>query len=112
MKKSMSLLVMLGVALSTPVLAEDASISITAPANGAKLDSMAQNKISYEVVPGPRGGHVHLYVDGAEVALIRQLKGSYTLDTLAPGKREIRLMLVNKAHTPTGVQQCITVTVE
>ena len=113
MKKFVPLLLMfVAASFSAQVLAEGPSVSITAPANGARLDSKAQNKISYEVVPGPRGGHVHLYVDGQETAILRQLKGSHALDTLAPGKREICIKLVNQAHTPTGVQQCITVTVE
>ena len=44
-------------------LAEEASVKITAPADGAKLDAMAQNKLVFEVMPGPKGDHVHLYVD-------------------------------------------------
>ena len=113
MKKLLSLLVMLAATgFATQVLAEDASVVITAPANGAKLDSMAQNKVSYEVVPGPQGDHVHLYVDGKQMAVIRQLKGSYTMETLAPGSREICIKVVNKNHTPIGVQQCVNVTVQ
>ncbi len=113
MKKLLSLLLMLAAAgFSVQVLAAEGSVTITSPASGAKLDSMVQNKISYEVVPGPRGDHVHLYVDGKETAVIRQLKGSYTMDTLAPGKREICIKVVNKGHTPIGVQQCVNVTVD
>lgn len=92
--------------------AQDASVKITSPANGAKLDAMAQNKVSYEVVPGPKGDHVHLYVDNKEAAILRQLKGSYTLETLASGKHDICVKVVNKGHTPIGVEQCIKVTAE
>ncbi len=113
MKKLISLLVMLAAAsFATQVLAEEASVSISAPANGAKLDSMTQNKVSYEAVPGPKGDHVHLYVDGKQMAVLRQLKGSYTMETLAAGQREICIKVVDKGHTPIGVQQCIRVTVE
>lgn len=87
-------------------------VKITAPKEGAKLDAMAQNKISYEVSPGPRGDHVHAYVDGKEVAILRTLKGNYTLETLSPGKRNICVKVVNKGHTPIGVEQCVNVVVE
>lgn len=92
-------------------LAENASVKITSPADGSKLDVMAQNKVSYEVIPGPTGDHVHLYVDNKEAAILRQLKGSYALATLAPGPHDICVKVVNKGHTPIGVDQCVKVTV-
>ncbi len=92
-------------------LAEDASIKITSPADGAKLDAMAQNMVVYEVMPGPKGDHVHLYVDNKQAAILRQLKGSYALETLAPGKHDICIKVVDKGHTPIGVEQCVKVTV-
>jgi len=87
-------------------------VPITSPADGAPLDAMDQNRLVYEVDPGPRGDHVHVYVDGDEVGILRQLKGSYTLETLAPGSRELCVKVVNKAHTPIGVQDCVQVRVE
>ncbi|MEK6707379.1 MAG: hypothetical protein AABY81_01020 [Pseudomonadota bacterium] len=92
-------------------LAESASIKITSPTDGAKLDAIAQNKVVYEVMPGPKGDHVHLYVDNKEAAILRQLKGSYALETLAPGKHDICVKVVDKGHTPIGVEQCVKVTV-
>lgn len=92
--------------------AQDGAVKIVAPADGAKLDSMASNKIAYEVVPGPKGDHTHLYVDGKEVAVLRQLTGSYPLETLLPGKHELCIKVVNKAHTPIGVEKCIKVNVD
>lgn len=94
------------------VLAADASVDISSPADGAKLSRTAQTKISYEVTPGPKGDHTHLYVDDNEVGVLRQLKGSHTLESLEPGKHEICIKVVNKGHTPIGVQQCIKVSVE
>lgn len=94
------------------VQAAEAFVKITAPAEGAKLDSMALAKLAYEVRPGPKGDHVHVYVDGKEVGILRQLKGSYTLETLAPGPRSICVKVVNKGHVPIGVEQCVKVTVE
>lgn len=91
--------------------AENASAKITSPADGAKLDSMAQNKVAYEVTPGPKGNHIHLYVDKKQAAILRQLKGSYALETLSPGQHEICIKVVDKGHTPIGVEQCVKVTV-
>lgn len=93
-------------------LAEEASVKITAPADGAKLDAMAQNKLVFEVMPGPKGDHVHLYVDTKEAAILRQLKGSYALATLSPGQHDICVKVVDKGHTPIGVEQCVKVTVK
>ena len=94
------------------VLADDASVKISSPADGAKLSRTAQTKINYEVMPGSKGDHVHLYMDDKEVGVLRQLKGSHTLESLAPGKHEICIKIVSKGHTPIGVQQCIKVSVE
>ena len=91
--------------------AENASVRITSPADGATLDAMAQNKVAYEVIPGPKGDHVHLYVDNKEAAILRQLKGSHVLETLAPGKHDICVKVVDKGHTPIGVEKCVKVTV-
>lgn len=103
-------LVSLGVV--SAAFAQAGSVKILSPADGATLDVLDQNRIVYEVVPGPKVDHVHLYVDGKEVAILREIKGSYTLDTLSPGSRELCIKVVNKAHVPTGVEQCIKVKVE
>jgi len=92
--------------------AEDASVTIRAPANGAKVDGMEPGTVDYDAIPGPRGDHVHLYVDGKEVAVLRKLSGSYTLTSLDPGQREICIKIVNKNHTPIGVEKCVGVTAE
>lgn len=98
-------------ACSQVSLAQEASVKITSPAEGGKLDAMAQNAIVYEVMPGPKGDHTHLYVDNKEVAVLRQLKGSHTLTTLSPGTHDICIKVVNKGHTPIGVEQCVKVSV-
>ncbi|MDH5535561.1 MAG: hypothetical protein OEZ08_08335 [Betaproteobacteria bacterium] len=111
--KILSLALPLSLALTpAPGEAAEALVKITAPAEGAKLDSMALTKLVYEVRPGPKGDHVHVYVDGKEVGILRQLKGSYTLEALAPGSRSICVKVVNKAHVPIGVEQCVKVAVE
>jgi hypothetical protein len=86
-------------------------VLITSPADGATLDGMDENRIAYEVVYGPRGDHAHLYVDSKEVAILRKPKGSYLLETLSSGKHSLCVKVVNKAHVPIGIGQCIQVTV-
>lgn len=92
--------------------ADDGSVTITSPADGATLAAADQHELVYEVVPGPRGDHVHVYVDDAEVGILRDLTGSYTLPALEAGEREICVRVVNRAHVPVGVDGCVKVTVE
>ena len=109
---SLSLSLCSALMLGNAALAEEASVTISAPVDGAKLDGMEPGAVEYEAVPGPRGDHVHMYVDGEEVAVLRKLAGSYTLASLDPGQRKLCIKIVNKGHTPIGVEKCITVTVE
>jgi len=95
-----------------PVWADDAYARIKFPPDGAKLDAMTQNRIDYEVNPGPRGDHIHLYVDNREAVILRKLVGSHTLDAMAPGSHTLCIKVVNKAHVPIGVEQCVKVAVE
>jgi hypothetical protein len=97
----------------TPLaMAAGEKVDIISPKDGTKFTSKVENTMEYEVTLGAAGGHIHLYLDGKEVALLRQKKGSYTFDTLAQGAHEICLKIVNKNHTPIGVERCIKVTVE
>jgi hypothetical protein len=101
------------IALFSHSAAADAPYArITFPPDGAKLDALSQNRIDYAVNPGPRGSHSHLYVDNAEIAILRKLSGSHTLESLPPGAHTLCLKVVNSAHVPIGVEQCINVTVE
>ena len=85
---------------------------IISPTDGATLDPLDEIRVTYEVDPGPRGDHAHLYVDNKEVAILRKLKGSQLLETLSSGKRSLCVKVVNKAHVPIGIEQCIHVTVK
>jgi hypothetical protein len=110
-KQSLRMLLVLA-AFPLGALADAGSVTIVSPANDAKLDAMAENRITYDVTPGPKGDHTHLYVDGKEIAVLRQLKGSYTLASLAPGAHELCIKVVNKNHTPIGIEKCVKVKVE
>lgn len=87
-------------------------VVITSPADGATLDAMDENRLVYDVDPGPRGDHVHVYVDGKEVGILRKLKGSYLLESLSSGTRKLCVKVVNKAHVPVGIEQCVQVAVK
>jgi len=111
--RNLSMLVLVLISFAVPLaMAAGENIDIISPVDGARLDSKAENKMDYNVTLGAAGGHVHLYVDGEEAALLRQAKGSYTFDHLSQGKHEICLKIVNKNHTPIGVERCIKVTVQ
>ncbi|ODU00543.1 MAG: hypothetical protein ABS89_08800 [Thiobacillus sp. SCN 63-1177] len=43
---------------------------------------------------------------------LRKRKGDYLLETLSSGKRSLCVKVVNKAHVPIGIGQCIQVTVK
>ena len=113
MRTLKSLAVLLAFGCYVPLaLADNASVTISSPADGAKLSRTAQTKINYEVIPGSKGDHAHLYLDNKDQAVLRQLKGSHTLDALVLGKHEICITVVTRAHTPIGVQKCIKISVE
>ncbi|MGH8626352.1 MAG: hypothetical protein ACREYC_14140 [Gammaproteobacteria bacterium] len=101
-------------ARTTPsVLSADAFVRILTPSEGATLTTKEPNTLSYEAVIGAtKGNHVHVYVDGKEVATLHHLKGNYSLKELTPGTREICVKVANKTHVPIGVDHCIRVTLE
>lgn len=86
------------------------SVTISSPTEGAKLSGNS-TKLVYEVVMAPKGEHVHVYVDGEEVGRLHQLKGSYTVDKLSSGKHWLCIRVVDKGHTPIGVEKCVGVIV-
>ncbi len=97
-----------------PAQAEDtkASVTIVSPKDGAELPSAKDIIISYEMTPGPKGDHVHFYVDGGNAGLMREKKGSFNMTKLKPGKHVLAVKLVNAGHAPIGVETSVTVTVK
>ena len=105
----------LALSLMLPVPPSEAAegyVKIIAPADGTRLERTKPATLVYEVGPGPGSSHVHVYVDGKEVDVLRQLKGSHTLEALSPGQRTICVKVASRAHVPIGVEQCVKVTVE
>jgi len=111
--RNLSMLVLVLASVAAPLAtAAESKIEISSPVDGAKLDAMEQNKLDYNITLANDGDHIHVYVDGKEAALLRQMKGSYTLESMAQGNHEICIKIVNKNHTPVGVERCIKVEVE
>lgn len=103
----------LSFALFSPfVAAGEPFAKITYPHDGDKLGAMSKKQIDYEVDPGPRGDHIHLYVDDREAVILRKLAGSHPLESMAPGLHELCIKVVNKAHAPIGVEKCVNVKME
>ena len=87
-------------------------ITINSPANGAMVSAKDKVSVNYDAMLGPGGDHLHLYVDGDRIDVLRQLKGSAELDALAPGKHKICLAENTKSHVATGMETCVDVTAQ
>ncbi len=94
---------------SSMVFAAAGKVTITSPADGATVSANDKVVLDYAADPGPEGDHLHLNVDGKRVDVIHQLKGQADV-WLYPGKHNVCLAVNTKAHVPTGVEQCITLT--
>lgn len=95
---------------STCAFAAEGKITISSPANDAMVSKDAKLELSYEAVPGPGGDHLHLYLDGKRIDVIRELKGTAEVGKLAAGKHHVCLTINTKGHEPTGVEACVDVT--
>ncbi|HSM98431.1 MAG TPA: hypothetical protein VLS47_05395 [Gallionella sp.] len=104
-------------ALASPVMAADAagSITISAPADGAVLQSGSGNKLAFNVHLSPTGNHVHIYVDEQSPIVFRDVGScpcSIELPKLSPGKHSIVVKEATSGHAMTGVQSSVTATVK
>ena len=61
---------------------------------------------------GAGDNHFHVWVDGERGGPVRDLKGSYMLPKMTPGKHAIIVKIVDKAHVPTGPEKSVFVKVE
>lgn len=95
---------------SAQVYAAGGNITISSPMNGAQVSPHDQVELNYEAVLGPDGDHLHLYLDGKRIDVIRPVKGTASVGMLSPGKHHICLEVNTKAHVSTGVENCIDVT--
>ncbi len=97
---------------ASPALAEEeGKITILSPKDGAEVKVDQPVTVSFEAVWGPKGNHLHLYLDDHRLDVIRQAKGSEDIhNVLMVGKHEICLEIETSWHFSTGVKQCVTVT--
>jgi hypothetical protein len=109
---SLLLLVLAASAFAATASAPKAgSIQILKPADHADLDSDEAYPLDYQVALGSGDDHFHVWVDADRSPGIHDLKGTYMLPKMTPGKHVITLKLVDKGHVPTGPQRSITVNV-
>jgi len=108
-----------GLVFAYPVLAADAAvpgvITILSPANGAVLQSGAQNKLEFNVQLSPRGNHLHIYVDDRGPIIERNVSRcpcNVTLPKLASGKHTIVVKEATVSHAMTGVESLVNVSVK
>jgi hypothetical protein len=94
-----------------PAAAEDSLVTLKAPAEGETLAAGKASKVEYQVKAGTKAHHVHLFVDGEEVATAHKLEGAFPLGPLKAGERTLCVVPVNKNHTPIGARSCVTVSV-
>jgi hypothetical protein len=97
--------------VASAVAAAEGHVRIKAPAEGAVFERTSGIKLVYDLAPGPKGHHVHVHLDGTEHGILRRLRGVYGFPPLSPGRHELCVKLVNRAHVPIGVQECVSVTV-
>lgn len=102
---------LLGLGISTAT-ADDGMVRITAPEDGARIAAGEAIALHYEIDRGRQGHHVHVYVDGREIATLHHPQGEYLIRKVAAGEREICIKVVSRGHTPIGLEDCIQVTAE
>lgn len=100
---------------SLPLHAADddkGSIKIISPKDGEVLSSKEDIIIRYEMTPGPKGDHLHFYLNNGNAGLSRDKKGWFNMTKIRPGKHILTVRLVNKIHVPIGVEESVSVTVK
>lgn len=85
-------------------------ITILSPADGTVVNAGDKVTVSYDADMGPKGNHLHLYLDSHRVDVLRQPKGTGEVHILMAGKHEICLEIETSWHFSTDVRQCINVT--
>jgi hypothetical protein len=90
--------------------AQEGSIQITSPKDGAEINGQARNEVVFDVNHTANGNHLHFYIDDGGPTIVREWKGNFTLPSLSLGKHEICIKEATVDHVLTGLQKCISVT--
>jgi hypothetical protein len=98
--------------VSAAALADEGKVTFLAPVDGAVVNTKDKVTVFYEAELGPKGNHLHLYLDGHRVDVLRQTKGSADIDIKKAGKHEICLEIETSWHFSTDVRKCISVTAQ
>lgn len=111
MVKAFTLILSLGMA--SLGFANVSPVTISSPADGAKLVMTAKNEIKFDVAPTPNADHVHVYVDNKDPIIVRKLKGNVALEKLSAGAHDICVKVADKNHAIlAGSEKCIKVNVQ
>jgi hypothetical protein len=114
MKKRVSIIIMSLISLflftSTIIAAETTSVKITK----CQYDDMEESlTLEYDFVKGPKGDHVHLWIDGKEKKPVKQPKGyKLTGVKLSKGEHKVELRVNDASHTPLGVNDTYKLTIK
>ena len=95
---------------SFTAFAADGKVTISAPANGAMVNTSEIVMVTYDAILGDTGDHLHLYLDGKRIDVLRPIKGSAEVGMLSPGNHRVCLEINTKSHVSTGVESCIDLT--
>jgi len=103
----------LALLLVATAFAEEAKGKVTflSPADGTVVKLGDKVTVSYEADLGPKGNHLHLYLDDRRMEVLRQTKGTADILMQLPGTHEICLEIETSWHFSTGVRQCVNVNV-
>lgn len=88
------------------------SVTIIYPKNGEELPSNIDIIMKYKFTKGPKGDHVHFFLDDVDVGLRRKKEGKFNMATLTPGRHNITLKLVNAGHVPLGIDTSIMIKIK
>lgn len=86
---------------------ETSIIKIVSPIDRAQINTEQEYPLTYEVALGPGGNHFHVWVDDKRGPGVLDLSGTYFLPGLSPGEHVITLRIVDRQHSPTGVEKSI-----
>ncbi len=85
-------------------------VTILSPKDGDKVSP--NFSVEYNVIASETGDHVHLDMDGGKPNVLKEMKGSFNFEGVAPGEHTVNIIENSSGHTPTGSKASIKVTVE
>lgn len=87
----------------------DGGIIIKSPADGEVVNGSAL-MVEMKIEKGARGDHIHFYLDGENLGVVRVDK--YKLTDMAKGKHKVEARLASKGHAEIGPKGTVEFIVE